>query len=191
MSSPRRLRWHNVAATIVWGLLWRCTEVVGTTTTAPKDPLEEQCPASTAAPVNPYGYRPPSGKSAALVTELLHPFSLQTFVDDFWEKRPLVVRGRCALLLCRLKNISTNLSAQSTLSSQFAAFEAAKFSLHLTVRREITIPSPCHHVTIWQHIFRRYIITDRKKNAVGIQDVMDVRRLRHSDEFREEKHTLV
>lgn len=33
--------------------------------------------------------------STALVRELLQPFSLEDFAEKFWERTPLVIRGRC------------------------------------------------------------------------------------------------
>lgn len=33
--------------------------------------------------------------STALVRELLQPFSLEDFAEKFWERMPLVIRGRC------------------------------------------------------------------------------------------------
>lgn len=35
-------------------------------------------------------------KSTRLVRELLSPFSLQDFAENYWERMPLVIRGRCA-----------------------------------------------------------------------------------------------
>lgn len=40
-------------------------------------------------------YPEPAEKSAALVQELLYPFLLEDFAEDFWERKPLVIRGRC------------------------------------------------------------------------------------------------
>lgn len=36
----------------------------------------------------------PPNKSLALVRELLHPFSLHDFTNEYWEKKPLLIRGR-------------------------------------------------------------------------------------------------
>lgn len=42
----------------------------------------------------PFAYPPASKKSTSLVRELLSPISLQQFAEDYWERMPLVVRGR-------------------------------------------------------------------------------------------------
>lgn len=35
------------------------------------------------------------GSATLLVQELLRPFSLEDFAEKFWERMPLVIRGRC------------------------------------------------------------------------------------------------
>lgn len=40
-------------------------------------------------------YPPASDTSTSVVQELLLPFSLTEFAQEFWERKPLVIRGRC------------------------------------------------------------------------------------------------
>lgn len=48
---------------------------------------------SDADPMATYPRAP--DKSTRLVQELLSPFSLQDFAENYWERMPLVIRGRC------------------------------------------------------------------------------------------------
>lgn len=68
------------------------------TTTVTREEQEPQhCPVSSSATAAAAAYGAASSTSLARVAELLHPFSLQTFADDFWETKPLIVRGRCVV----------------------------------------------------------------------------------------------
>lgn len=51
------------------------------------------CPTGT-APSGKFTLPAVAADAASTFQQLLHPVPLQTFVDKFWEKLPLVVHGR-------------------------------------------------------------------------------------------------
>lgn len=59
---------------------------------------ESQSCARTSLPLGasaaPMRYPEAPEDSTSVVRELLHPFSLQDFADEYWENKPLVIRGR-------------------------------------------------------------------------------------------------
>lgn len=99
LMSTARLRWKSsyiLFLALVTATWWRCC--------CQQEQQQQQvaaevCSDGTAAthsdadPVATYPRA--SDKSTRLVRELLSPFSLEDFAETYWERMPLVIRGRC------------------------------------------------------------------------------------------------
>lgn len=60
-----------------------------------EEPLELQECSSSITQLLPMVHPPVPETSVTLVRELMDPFSLQDFAETFWERKPMVIRGRC------------------------------------------------------------------------------------------------
>lgn len=67
----------------------------------------QECRSFTTQPL-PMVHPPVPETSVALVRELMDPFSLQDFADTFWERKPMVIRGRCVCERVRVRLLLVN-----------------------------------------------------------------------------------
>lgn len=90
-----RSRWTWV----IWGIL---STVPAAKVLCREEKERRSCPSSSTPPTNTplgampvrYLYPDAAAESTSLVQEVLRPFSLRDFAENYWEKKPLVIRGR-------------------------------------------------------------------------------------------------
>ena len=80
--------YHILFLVLLAAATWRCYSQQA------EDACSSQSAASHTDPMASYRYPRASDRSTGLVRELLSPFPLEEFAENYWERMPLVVRGR-------------------------------------------------------------------------------------------------